>query len=137
MKTNSRFYLLSLLLAGLISSGCEETGIGDGQVCTQIGCDDGVTVQLSDERPDSVSLTLYLNSETEAFSSIECADAGNMCAIRTDGFTPETITVVLEWDGEEFRQTYTPQYQRFQPNGPNCPPVCKISNVVIDLSELS
>jgi len=137
MKTNSRFYLLSLLLAVIISSGCEESGIDDGQVvCTHVGCDDGVTVQLSEERPDSLSLTIHVDDNTEAFDSVICTDQVNSCFIRAGGITPEKVTVEIKWGNEEFRQTFSPEYESFQPNGPNCPPDCEIATIDIDLSEI-
>lgn len=136
MKTNSRFYLLSLLLAVIISSGCEEMGIGGGQVCTQIGCDDGVTVQLLEERPDSLSLTIYMDDNSEAFDFVICTDQVSSCFIRAGGITPEKVTVEIKWGNEEFRQTFSPEYESFQPNGPNCPPDCEIATIDIDLSEI-
>jgi hypothetical protein len=136
MKTYSRFYLLSLLLAVILSSGCEEMGFDGGRVCTEIGCDDGVLVQLSEERPDSLSLTIYVDDNTEAFDSVICTDQVRSCGIRAGGITPEKVTVEIKWDNEEFRQTFSPDYEIFQPNGPNCPPDCEIATIDIDLSEI-
>jgi len=109
-------------------------GIGGGQACTQIGCDDGINVQVSDERPDSLSLTIYLDDETEAFDSIVCTNQEPSCVLRTGGITPETVTVEIKWDTEEYRQIFTPEYESFQPNGPDCPPVCNIALLEIDLT---
>jgi hypothetical protein len=134
MKPYSRFNLLSLLLAVLISSGCEESGIGGGRVCTEIGCDDGVTVQLSEERPDSLSLTIFLDEHSEAFDSVICTEQVSSCVIRAGGITPEKVTVEVKWSNEEFRQTFYPEYESFQPNGPNCPPECRMATIDIDLS---
>ena len=134
MKPCSSLYLLPLLLAVILSSGCEKMGIGRGQVCTQAGCEDGVTVQLSEERPDSLSLTIYMDDNSEAFDSLICTDQVSSCVIRAGGITPEKVTVVITWDNEEFRQTFTPGYESFQPNGPDCPPVCKVAAIDIDLS---
>lgn len=137
MKPHSRFYLLTLLLAVLVSSGCEESGIRGGQVvCTHVGCDDGVTVQLSEERPDSLSLTIFVDEHSEAFDSVICKDQVNSCRIRAGGITPNKVTVEIKWGNEEFRQTFSPEYESFQPNGPNCPPDCRMATIDIDLSEI-
>lgn len=103
-------------------------------MCTQIGCDDGVTVQLSEERPDSLSLTIYIDDNSGAFDSVICTDQVSSCIIRAGGVTPEKVTVEIKWANEEFRQTFSPEYERFQPNGPDCPPVCEVAAIEIDLS---
>lgn len=136
MKPFSLFYLLTVLLAVILTSGCNDREIGGGQVCTEIGCDDGFSVQLLEERPDSLSLTIYLNDDTEAFDTIICTNHESSCVLRAGGMTPKTVTVEIEWDSEEFRQTFTPEYESYQPNGPDCPPVCEIATIKINLSGL-
>jgi len=134
LKPYSHINLITVLLLLTLSAGCDKMGIGGDQACTQIGCDDGINVQLSDERPDSLSLTIYLDDETEAFDSIVCTNQEPSCVLRTGGITPETVTVEIKWDTEEYRQTFTPEYESFQPNGPDCPPVCNIALLEIILT---
>jgi len=109
-------------------------GISGGQACTQAGCADGITIQLSEDRPDSLSLTLYLNDETAAFDSITCTNQDSSCVLRAGGITPETVTVEIRWNNEEYRQSITPEYESFQPNGPDCPPVCSVAVLEIDVT---
>jgi len=134
MNRYSFCYLITLLFIITISTGCGETGIGNGQACTLIGCDDGITIQLSDERPDSLSLTVYTDDTSEAIDSILCTHQDTSCFIRLGGLTPETVAVEIEWNSGAFRETFTPKYESFQPNGAGCPPVCSIATVDINLS---
>jgi len=134
MKLSEYLYLIIVLLLLSISAGCVGTGTDNDQICTLIGCEDGVTVQISENRPDSLSLTIYLNDDSEAHTSTICTNPDSSCAIRTGGKTPETVTVEVEWGNELYRQTFTPEYEGFQPNGPNCPPTCRTALIEIDLS---
>lgn len=126
--------LLSFLVLGFLSAGCDDSVFNGGVVCTQIGCTDGVTIKISEERPDSLLLTIYLNDDTEAFATTHCTNPNHPCVLGVEEETPEKVTVKAGWENGEFNKTFTPEYKDFQPNGPKCPPICSIALIEIDLS---
>ena len=134
MKKSSLTVLFSFLLVGFLSAGCGESGIFGGKTCTLVGCFDGVFINISDERPDSLSITVYLNGETEVYSSSQCTNPDHHCAIGINEKTPETVTIEVKWENGEFSEVFTPMYEEVKPNGPGCPPTCTQASFEIDLS---
>lgn len=133
---NFNFPVISLLLfLSFCTTGCNDSGFFGGLVCTQIGCEDGLYIQISEERPDFLSLTIFLNEDTEPFSSIECTNSFQYCIIGIDGLTPETVSIEIKWKDGEFIRSYTPDYAKNQPNGPGCPPICTQASIEIELSD--
>lgn len=134
MKNFKLFIVLSMIILGFLSAGCDGSEFFGGEVCTQVGCSDGVTIRISEERPDSLSLTIYLNDDTEAFATTHCTNQNQHCILGIDEETPENVAVKIGWKNGEFNKIFTPEYENFQPNGPECPPTCKSAFIEIDLS---
>lgn len=116
MKNLSLVSCLLVVLLGMLSAGCD-SGIFGGNVCTQMGCSDGVTITISEERPDSLTVEIFLEDDTEAFASTLCTNTVQTCILGAEEVTPQTITVELRWNNEEIRKTFTPDYVNFRPNG--------------------
>ena len=134
MKNQACFSLFFILLMGLIGTGCDKLSIGGDRVCTEIGCSDGISLRISGERPDTISISIKKNQETELIGSGQCTEPDQSCRLFVQGETPESITVEIGWEGEAFKDTFIPQYEEFQPNGPDCPPTCSVATVEINFS---
>jgi hypothetical protein len=126
--------ILPVFLFGLFFTGCDGSRFFGGTSCTAAGCVDGVTVSISDERPDSLSLSIFLDDESEAFESKKCTNQDRPCEIYAGGETPNTVRVEATWRNGEFINTFNPEYETIQPNGPDCPPTCTQASIQIDLS---
>lgn len=48
---------------------------------------------------------------------------------------PEEITVIVEVDGRTSTKVYRPVYEKEQPNGEDCPPVCYSATIQINISQ--
>jgi len=120
---------------GFLSAGCDDSIFSGGVACTDMGCSDRVTIRISEERPDSLSLTIYLNDDTEAYATTHCTNTNHPCILGVEEKTPEIITVEATWENGESKQTFYPEYEDFQPNGPECPPICSRAMIEIDLLE--
>lgn len=127
MKKSSLYYLLPLIILGLPHTGCES-------YCTHVGCNDGFSITISDERPDSLSINIYLNDNTDAFVTRLCTHQDNPCIIGINEQTPGVVSVEIDWKNGEFNEIFNPEYEDIQPNGPSCPPTCAIAKIEIDLS---
>jgi hypothetical protein len=94
-------------------------------MCTQIGCSDGLNVEL-DGFDEEVELELTAGEETRR---VTCLPPGP-CRHFIPDFTPAEVTVVaLLEDGTEEERSFTPEYRDEQPNGPDCPPVCRQASI--------
>lgn len=123
------------------------------QACTEIGCADGLVISLSPNAgwaPGQYRFTIVTDGETTVCEgalplppceqpALRCTGNAAIigesgCAIEpaAHGFSdiqiaskPQSVTLTIERDGQTIaNQTLTPAYQRSQPNGPGCPPVC-------------
>jgi hypothetical protein len=105
-----------------------------------MGCLDSLTVTLEGEVPADytlqltsadgpplvVSCTSAENAEPPAGQSARCEGSSV-----TFGVAPAHVNVRLTWEGGALEKDLTPVYESFQPNGPDCPPVCRAGSVTI------
>ena len=123
------------------------------QACNEMGCADGLVISLSPDAgwaPGQYRFTIVTDGETTVCEgalplppceqpALRCTGSAAIigesgCAIdpAAHGFSdiqisskPKSVTLTIERDGQPIaNQTLTPTYQRSQPNGPGCPPVC-------------
>lgn len=150
----------SLLLASLVLSIASASCSGDSpQVCTQIGCTDGMTIQLEPPLRASgayeveVSLDGRVVTCTGTLPFPECGTPGTSCdsedvALTASGCAlapsaheiPElsifssnitTIDVTLRRnDNAMGGARLTPTWTTVQPNGPRCGPTCTQAETV-------
>ncbi|MFZ5481629.1 MAG: hypothetical protein ACOZNI_33005 [Myxococcota bacterium] len=126
--------LLSLLL------GCPEP---DAKACTEIGCDDLVSVAVLDDGgspvtafhgtailPDGAEIAFACNPSASGGDGFDCYE--NVVHLHT---VAETIDLYVLGDASaaEFAGVVTPEYEEVQPNGPDCPPVCEQAEVEVEL----
>lgn len=93
-------------------------------MCTQIGCSDGLNVEL-DGFSEEVELELAAGGETRR---VTCLPPGP-CIHFVPDFTPEEVTATALLPGREEERTFTPEYRDERPNGPDCPPVCRQARI--------
>ena len=148
-----------VLFAALAFGACNENGylevptvvIPEGRACTLIGCNSGVSVALQ----PSVSALPY----SARFDLPGGLNASFICTISgprevrgpiQDVFcsrdrlsvslspVPRKVTIEVLVTGEAGAAidprvgSFTPDYQRLEPNGAGCPPVCLRATVVLE-----
>lgn len=100
------------------------------QVCTRIGCSDGVTVvvQNAPAAPYTVRVTLPDGSQrTARCEAAPGCDAGVFVA----DVSADELTVEVVGRGDSSSQVVQPSYEESRPNGPYCPPVCRQARVQV------
>jgi hypothetical protein len=136
-----------ILLAGAIwlSAGCNFPS------CTEIGCFSYFRADFdksSDWESGRWEVTFRADGSTLGTCEVELPASPNaegdctgelLLRLRSDGQaielassrrdfsenTPSEFTVRLERDGQQVaQQTFSPEFDRLQPNGPGCSPVC-------------
>ena len=119
--------------------------------CPMLICNDALALYLVGIRSDDYTLTATAPDGTSV--QVLCVDgigqsgarAGRARAEcgRTAGMrprsvlfldlTPEVVTVTLAWDGNEISQKLEPEYDLYQPGGPDCPPMCRVGSAVLNV----
>lgn len=115
-----RIFVLFVLLAGFRCDSVSTTGV----VCTDIGCDSGLTVML--QSPPDAPYRIEVHVSGSSVRYIQTCSSQTACGSTAffSDFTPERVIVeVISALGTE-RYEARPTYQRNQPNGPGCDPVC-------------
>ena len=122
--------LVILALAAACSSS--NSSSQPPQVCTKIGCESGLRVELggAPAGPFRVEVQAAGGGAARVF---ECP-AGQRCEIAFFAdFTPEEATIRVTAGGRTTARTVRPTYERVQPNGPGCPPVCRQGRVRVEV----
>ncbi len=113
----------------LLLPGCDGA---TGQVCTEIGCSDGLFVTLRAAPGGEYTLTATAATGEDRNGRCVITSDGS-CLVGFPGFLPDEVTLAVSGDGQQASVTLEPDYEQFQPNGPGCPPVCRQASVEIDL----
>ena len=122
--------VLTLALAVSCSYSDNDTSDNLPVICTQIGCTDGLTVQIEGTLPTAFVLEAVAPVGPPVI--VECPDSA-LCGsnIFLEGFTPEEVWIRLSFDSNSVSETFNPVYETFQPNGPDCPPECLVASVTV------
>lgn len=113
-------------LAGIASCG----SVVD-EACTEIGCSDGIVVEVNGATSD---LTIEATGEDGEQQTLTCqVSSGDFCFAQFAGFTPAQVTIRVAGDSQAIAVTLEPAYEVSQPNGPNCEPTCLTARVSIQL----
>lgn len=102
-------------------------------VCTLIGCDSGVRIELAQSLPEGATVRLEPDGPGGVAVSFHCT-AASPCEspLFARDFTPESLTVRIQGGGIDYSESFTPTYTISRPNGPNCPPECRNATIVVD-----
>jgi hypothetical protein len=119
--------------------------------CPMMTCNDTLGLYLVGLRSDDFTLTATAPDGTSvhvhcvdyigqsgAWPGQARAECGRTAGLRPQSilfldFTPEIVTVTLAWDGNEIFQELEPEYDLYQPGGPDCPPTCRVGSAVLNV----
>jgi hypothetical protein len=142
--------IILIVVAGVLvlAIGAVVALMARGQIaCTLVGCSGGLTIdvvglppsanyQISVSFPSSETRTLTCGSEAETNTFDQsCSQTGAYFRLATDVNPPQEITVTVEANGKSITQVFNPTYEKFQPNGKSCEPICYNATVQMDISE--
>lgn len=116
-------------------------------MCTLIGCAGGVTIEFPQlppggnyevqlSLPSGETKTLRCGEETNqvAFEMV-CSENEVFFALPNDFPPPDTIMVTVTLAGEKVSREFSPEYEKFQPNGEDCPPICYNATIQFQLEK--
>jgi hypothetical protein len=155
MKTLQRLVWIGGSFTALACGGVEP------MACTDMGCDDGLSVDFSLTEPGDYSIEVIADGEsvtcTGTLPLLPCEQGGVSCSaphvmlgasgcalseaehalggLIIAGAHPASVEVIVSRDGTELgRQTFSPSYVRVAPNGEACGPICEQANVELTAS---
>ena len=117
--------ILVTALPAALASCC-----GFSDICTLIGCNDGLQVVLEGTLPSGVTVEAIAAGGERRTE--QCAHV-DPCSVLFEGFHPEEVTVRVTWDGNTEVVTARLKYTKSRPNGRCCPPTCRAATVSIVL----
>lgn len=105
-------------------------------VCTQIACSDSLTLNFSHNLDYPYTADLIGNNG-EA-TRVTCDTTGNVStssgglvtavcqanALTINQFTPRQVTIKITWSSDSYTTITRPEYDIYEPNGPDCQPTC-------------
>jgi sugar lactone lactonase YvrE len=120
--------LVGLLLSILSLSACSSI---TERACTLIGCDDGVSITVANAPEGPWTLEV---EESDGSVHRRTCDGNYRCdGVFFAGVASDAITVRVIAEDETHEWSVTPNYERLQPNGPGCPPVCRQARIEVSL----
>ncbi len=122
---------LAALLAVPMLLGCDSIfGLQD---CTLIGCDTGVDVRLTGAVPPVFEISLTPAGQEAQVIECENAVAG-WCVegVFFQGVTASDAVLEVRWDEGGITRSVRLEYDRFQPNGPRCGPICYLARLEVE-----
>jgi len=116
--------------------------------CTLVGCLGGIQI-IVEGLPDATVYELDIRNLHGMKQSITCKVGvdefqilGDSCVPNGAAFTlnqdevpPEEITVTITVEEKKFTKVFRPVYDKFRPNGEDCPPVCYSAIITMKLSQ--
>jgi hypothetical protein len=116
--------------------------------CRLEGCRSSLTVNLSGVAPNDFTLEAIdttgkklrvhcVNGTAEDEHSGWCSKQSSTASLYffPHDTTPPEVTVTVSWDSRSVTRSFKPEYVLFTPNGPRCPPKCRLGKITFDLSE--
>ena len=119
-----------VLGASLFPWSCSDTT--DPIICTDMGCSSGLEVELLGTLPAEYRLTFGVPGSQDLY--VDCTqDSPCWPPIFIEDFFPETVRVTVSSGEQSWTTLATPEYEEFQPNGPQCPPTCRVGHVLLQV----
>ena len=120
---------LSMCIVACLVAACR-SATPPMQACTLIGCSDGVTIIVAGAPPARYTVALELPDGRRR--SLRCeAAAGCAAGLFFEDVSAEQVTVEISSDAGTSVHEVRPSYVESQPNGPDCPPVCRQARVEV------
>jgi len=98
------------------------------QICTKIGCSDGLTVVVENAPAAPYTVEVGLPDGTSRTAPCEAGCDGGLFF---EGVTADEVTVRITGSAGTSSQSVRPTYTDSRPNGPDCPPVCRQARVQV------
>jgi hypothetical protein len=128
MLSRRLFALLSAVPLLALSTSSSSCG---GLACTLIGCESGLIVRFTGNVP--AALTVTASPETGPSQTRDCSTVQACSAVFFVDLITDDVSITVESAAGSTTQSFTPTYRRFQPNGEDCDPICRIAEIEMNI----
>jgi len=109
--------------------------------CTLRGCVDSLSINVDGNIPDEYSVYVVgSDGEKIGFQCHKGKDYPEPNSLFMPvcdpswgfwlrNFSPDVVTITIKWKDNTFTKTFEPKYVLEYPNGPDCPPGCKVGSI--------
>lgn len=131
--------ILLFINGSLLLIAC--SSLNPPKICTLIGCLGGISIDIPDLQAGAEyqvrlltpsgnveTVTCGNGNESVPFDT-SCTASGAFFALEADIAPPETITIEVIIDGVTYSREFQPEYEKSQPNGAGCSPVCYSASI--------
>lgn len=100
--------------------------------CTEIGCSDGLNVELSGALPPTFVVAVL--GEDQVLGRVDCPSSA-ACGrhLFFEGVAAQRVRVVVTVAGRSRSFERTPEWRSTRPNGPGCEPVCRQATITVPI----
>ena len=116
------------------------------KMCTLVGCSGGLSIDIKDlpsgadyqvsvTLPSGETITQVCGDTPENSFEKSCNTSGVFIALQPDVSPPESVKIEVVMNGRTYSQEFTPEYEKFQPNGEDCSPICYSADIVFGIME--
>lgn len=116
------------LLLGAAAAGLACEGDEAPQACTLIACSSGLQVDL-DVTPAGGFRVEAEVPGTPGRYVVECEEGAACARVFFSDFTPGRVRISVVTEDGASRWLAEPVYAEHRPNGPGCPPTCRVGRV--------
>jgi hypothetical protein len=111
----------------------------DERVCTLIGCGPSLEIALVGEHVPT-DFSMHISSPVGSMLNVRCTEGASQfdppeaarwspaCpagGVTLQDFTPEQLSVTVQWLDGQVTEDFQPAYAQSRPNGPDCEPTCR------------
>lgn len=130
MLERNRNVWLFIAAITCVATACSRTP--EPRVCTQIGCNSGLIVELPDV-PSPYTVSVRVPGQDRPARVAECGpDRPCTGSEFFADYTPDVVEIQVTAAGDSRTEVFRPEYESVRPNGPGCPPVCRQATVVFN-----
>jgi hypothetical protein len=103
-----------------------------GMDCTLIGCDSGLALRFP--TPPTAPFHVEATSPDSGPRSYDCSNnTGCLFGTNIPDYLPETVTLVVTYQGRTSTTIVRPAYEVSRPNGKGCGPLCRQATITLPL----
>lgn len=136
--------LLTMIILAHLSVGCIKIKSNSPtlQECTLLGCENTLSISMSGDIPNEYTLMVTDSEGNDIIKScisgegrsLSNSSGGVICeswGVSIRNYSPDDLIITIDWANGSMSESFRPTYEQFRPNGPGCPPVCRVGMVSI------
>ena len=127
MKASGYLKLVAAAFIPVLANGCASNSQEGPVMCTLIGCEAGLSVDVKGDRGGDV--TVKVSASDGQSKTFECEAEAATCSAFFADYMPANVSVTVTKRESNTVRSFAVTYENVHPNGEACPPVCRQGHV--------